>query len=306
MIQYGQLAPPTHVVAHISDTHLLAGDSRQYDVIDTVARAALALERVGRIDPPPQALVFTGDLTDLGEPAAYRRLRSLVEPLAERIGAQVIWSMGNHDERTAYSRELFGEESEAPQDRVYDVAGLRIVSLDTSVPGWHHGEVTNEQLAWLRDVLATPAEHGTLLALHHPPIPAPMLPVAEVIELRDTDRLAAVVEGSDVRAILGGHYHFTSHSTFAGIPVSVAAATCYLSDPARLDRFVSAVDGHTSVNAVHVYADRVVHTIVPVPEAPEVSGFAMEVAPLVEALSAEERLDMISRKDSEFNQGTLV
>jgi hypothetical protein len=59
--------------------------------------------------------------------------------------------MGNHDARTAYARELFGEESEAPQDRVYDVAGLRIISLDTSVPGWHHGEVSDEQLARLRD-----------------------------------------------------------------------------------------------------------------------------------------------------------
>jgi 3',5'-cyclic-AMP phosphodiesterase len=300
--QYGQLAPPTHVLAHLSDTHLLAGGARQYDVIDTVARFEAALDRISRIDPPPQALVFTGDLVDVGDPAAYRLLRELVEPLAERIGAQVVWCMGNHDARTAYSSGLFGEESEAPQDRVYDVAGLRIISLDTSVPGWHHGEVTDEQLAWLRDVLATRAEHGTVLALHHPPIPSPMCPVAEVIELLDTDRLAAVLEGSDVRAILGGHYHFSSHATFAGIPVSVASATCYLSDPAPLDRFISAVDGNTSVNTVHVYADRVVHTIVPVPDAPEVRGFGTDVVPLVEALSPEERRDMFSRKDSDFNR----
>lgn len=306
MTQYGQLPPPTHVVAHISDTHLLAGDARQYGAIDTVARFGQALERVSRIDPPPQALVLTGDLADLGEPAAYRRLRELVEPLAARTGAQIVWCMGNHDERTAYSRELFGQESDAPQDRVYDVAGLRIVSLDTSVPGWHHGALGDEQLSWLREELATPAEHGTLLALHHPPIPSPMCPVAEVIELVETDRLAEVLRGTDVRAILGGHYHFSSHSTFAGIPVSVASATCYLSDPAPPGRFISAVDGHTSVNAVHVYADRVVHTVVPVPAAPEVSGFGLDVAPLVEALSREERLEMFSRKDSEFNQGTVV
>jgi hypothetical protein len=162
--------------------------------------------------------------------------------------------------------------------------------------------VTDEQLARLRDELATPAEHGTVLALHHPPIPSPMCPVAEVIDLLDTDRLAAVLAGSDVRAILGGHYHFSSHATFAGIPVSVAAATCYLSDPAPLDRFISAVDGHTSVNAVHVYADRIVHTIVPVPDAPEVRGFGTDVVPLVEALSPEERRDMFSRKDSDFNR----
>ncbi|MDX6359004.1 MAG: 3,5-cyclic-AMP phosphodiesterase [Nocardioidaceae bacterium] len=305
MTQFGQLAPPSHVVAHVSDTHLLAGDAQQYDAIDTVSHFRSALERLTRIDPPPQAIVVTGDLADLGEPEAYRRLRELVEPFAEAVGAQVVWCMGNHDERAAFSRELFGEESDAPQDRVYDVRGLRIVSLDTSVPGWHHGEITDEQLAWLRDELATPAEHGTILALHHPPIPSPLVPAAEIIELLDTDRLADVVRGSDVRAILGGHYHFTSHSTFAGIPVSVAAATCYVVDTAPLDRLISAVDGHQAFNVVHVYDDRVVHSIVPVPDAPEVDGFGADMLPLLEALRPEERLDMVSRKDSPLNTGQL-
>jgi Icc protein len=305
VIQFGQLPPPSHVVAHVSDTHLLAGNALQYGAIDTVHHVRSALERLSRIDPPPQAVVITGDLADLGEPEAYRRLRDLVEPVAEGMGAQVVWCMGNHDERAAYSRELFGEESEAPQDRVYDVAGLRIISLDTSVPGWHHGEVTDEQLTWLAEVLATPAEHGTILALHHPPIPSPLVPAAEIIELLDTDRLAAVLRGSDVRAVLGGHYHFTSHSTFAGIPVSVAAATCYTTDTAPLGRLISAVDGHQAVNAVHVYGDRVVHTIVPVPAAPEVDGFGSDVAPLLEALGPEQRLDLVSRKDSPLNTGEL-
>jgi 3',5'-cyclic AMP phosphodiesterase CpdA len=304
--QYGQLPPPTHVVAHVSDTHLLAGEARQYGVIDTIDRFGAALERLARIDPPPQALVFTGDLADLGEPDAYRLLRELVDPLAEQLGAQVVWCMGNHDERAAYSRELFGKESDQPQDRVYDVAGLRIVSLDTSVPGWHHGELTDQQLAWLGDVLATPARHGTILALHHPPIPSPLVPAAEIIELLETERLAEVLRGSDVRAILGGHYHFTSHSTFAGIPVSVAAATCYTVDTAPLDRLISAVDGHQAFNVVHVYDDRVVHSVVPAPLAPEVDGFGTDVAPLLEAMSVEERRDMVSRKDSPLNTGELT
>jgi len=306
VIQFGQLPPPTHVVAHVSDTHLLAGEARQYGVIDTVERFGRALERLGRIDPQPQALVFTGDLADLGEPDAYRQLRAMVEPLAAGIGAQVVWCMGNHDERSAYSRELFGAESDQPQDRVYDVAGLRIVSLDTSVPGWHHGELGDAQLGWLRDVLATPAAHGTILALHHPPIPSPLVPAAEIIELRETARLADVVRGSDVRAILGGHYHFTSHSTFAGVPVSVAAATCYTVDTAPLDRLISAVDAHQAFNVVHVYDDRVVHSVVPTPSAVEVDGFGADVAPLIEAMSPEERLDLVSRKDSPLNTGELT
>lgn len=67
----GQYPDPTHVVAHLSDPHLLAG-SLQYDAVDTVARLEAALERLGRVPTPPQALVFTGDLADKGEPAAYR------------------------------------------------------------------------------------------------------------------------------------------------------------------------------------------------------------------------------------------
>ena len=138
--------------------------------------------------------------------------------------------------------------------------------------------------------------------MHHPPIPVPTLEPAAIIELLDQDRLAAVVEGSDVRQILGGHYHYTSHSTFAGIPVSVASASCYTTDPAPVDRLVSGVDGHQAFNTVHVYDDRIVHTVIPIPEAPEVSGQPEEVRAVLEALSPEERRETISRKDSDFNR----
>lgn len=303
-MQYGQYPDPGHVVAHLSDPHLLAG-ARQYGVIDTEAGLQLALARLARLDPVPQALVFTGDLADKAEPAAYARLREIVEPAAAAMGAQVVWVMGNHDERAAYARELFGDESDATQDRVHDVAGLRIVSLDTSVPAYHHGELTDAQLDWLADVLSTPAPHGTLLALHHPPVPIPMMRAAEIIELLDQDRLADVLRGTDVRCILGGHLHYSTYSTFAGIPVSVASATCYTSDPAPLERFVSGVDGHQAVTMVHVYADRVVHTVVPVAEAPEVSGFASDVRAQVEALTPEERRELLSRKDSPVYTGGI-
>jgi 3',5'-cyclic-AMP phosphodiesterase len=304
-VQLGQYPAPGHVVAHISDPHLLAGDARQYGVIDPEAGLRLALERLTRLEPAPQALVFTGDLADRAEPAAYDRLRELVEPAAEALSATVVWVMGNHDERAAYAKSLFGEGDESPQDRVHDVAGLRIVALDTTVPGYHHGDLTDEQLAWLTDVLATPAPHGTLLAMHHPPIPIPMMPAAEIIELADQERLADAITGTDVRGILGGHFHFSTYSTFAGVPVSVAAATCYTADPAPPERFVSAVDAHQSVTMMHLYADRVVHTLVPITEAPEVSGYPSDVRAQVEALSAEERRELLSRKGSPFYSGDL-
>ena len=302
-MQYGQYPAPGHTIAHLSDPHLLAGGVQQYGVIDTEASLTLALERLARLDLVPEALVFTGDLADRAEPAAYARLREIVEPAAASMGAQVVWVMGNHDERAAYSSGLFGGASDATQDRVHDVKGLRIVSLDTSVPGYHHGDLTDGQLAWLAEVLSAPAPHGTLLALHHPPLPIPLMPAAEIIELLDQQRLADVIQGTDVRAILAGHLHYSTYSTFAGIPVSVASATCYTSDPAPLARFVSGVNGHQAFTMVHVYDDRVVHTIVPVAEADEVTGFPADVRAQVEALSPEERREILSRKDSDFYSG---
>lgn len=301
MTQLGQYPDPTHVVAHLSDPHLLAAGQLQYGVVDPERGLVAALERLGRIDPAPQALVFTGDLADKAEPEAYARLRELVEPVAAsmgRTGAEVVWTMGNHDAREPYARGLFGPDADptVPQDRVHEVDGLRIVALDTSIPDYHHGELRPEQLAWLADLLATPAPHGTILAMHHPPIPVPMLPPAQIIELADQHLLAEVVRGTDVRAILGGHFHFTSHSLFAGVPVSVASATCYTSDLTPADRYLSGVDGHQSVNLLHVYDDRVVHTVVPTTDAPEVDGYPLSVAPQVLALSDHDRRELLSRK----------
>ena len=117
------------------------------------------------------------------------------------------------------------------------------------------------------------------------------------------DRLAAVVEGSDVRQVIGGHYHYSTYSTFAGVPVSVASASCYTTDVAPKDRLISGVDGHQAFTMMHVYDDRIVNTVVPLAEAPEVSGFGLDMLPVIDALSPEERLDQISRKDSDFNLG---
>ncbi len=301
MRQLGQYAAPRHAIAHLSDPHLIGGGRLHYGVIDNVAHLRAALERLAAVRPAPQALVFTGDLADQGEPEAYATLRSIVEPAAAAMGAVVVWTMGNHDERSPFARGLFDSDDDGFQDRVHDVDGLRIVALDTSVPGYHHGTLEPEQLAWLADVLATPAEHGTLLAMHHPPLPLPMLRAAELIELHDQQSLADVITGTDVRGILAGHLHLSTWSTFAGVPVSVASASCYTSDPAPVDRFVSGVDAGQAFTMVHTYDDRLVHTLVPLERGVEVSHVGSDIAEALESVPLEQAFELASSKTSQFN-----
>jgi Icc protein len=295
-VQFGQYPSAARTIVHVSDTHLLAGNpplGGRYDTRTNLARTLAAIERLAIV---PDAIVFTGDLTDLGEPEAYAALRAAVEPVAERIGTRVVWVAGNHDERAAMRVGLFGEEpGERPLTAVHDLGGLRLVVLDSTVPGWHHGDLDTAQLAWLADVLAEPAPLGTILALHHPPLPS-HVPLFDILELRDQGRLAEVVAGSDVRAILAGHLHYSTSGTFAGIPVSVAAATCYTMDLARPAVDVNGMDAGQSFHLVHVYDDTITHAVVPVVDADTADYFSADWVARMAALSPAERLEAFSRK----------
>lgn len=254
---------PDYVLLHVSDTHLIAGDGLLYGDVDADTLLGELWGQLKDSGVRPDAIVFTGDLADAGEPGAYRKLRSLVEPFAAELGAQLVWVMGNHDSRPALRRFLLDEApSMAPLDRVAMIDGLRIITLDTSVPGYHHGEISAHQLQWLAAELATPAPDGTIVALHHPPIPS-VLDLAVTVELRDQASLGRVLRGSDVRAIIGGHLHYSTTATFVGIPVSVASATCYTQDLMAATGGTRGRDGAQGCNVVHVYHDTIVHSVIP-------------------------------------------
>jgi 3',5'-cyclic AMP phosphodiesterase CpdA len=288
----GQYPTPDHFILHLSDTHFVGDGELLHERIDSDKNLAELFEGFARSDSRPEAIVFTGDLADTGRDDAYARLRALVEPAAEALGAQVIWVMGNHDERVAFRRGLLDQvaDDSEPVDRVFDINGLRIIALDSTVPGHHHGEISEEQLIWLADVLSTPAPDGTLIALHHPPVPSP-LGLLALVELKDQDRLAEVIRGTDVRGILGGHLHYSTHSTFAGVPVSVASATCYTQDLTVAYPGARGQDGAQSYNLVHVYGDRVLHSIVPIGQFPTVYEMTPEMLEGFMKMSAEERLE---------------
>ena len=89
------------------------------------------------------------------------------------------------------------------------------------MPGKVYGRISPAQLDWLRKVLSTPAEHGTVLAFHHPPISLALSVTQQVFGLLDPGELAAAIRGSDVRVILTGHYHLQLFGMLESLPVWV-------------------------------------------------------------------------------------
>jgi 3',5'-cyclic-AMP phosphodiesterase len=221
-------------ILHLSDTHLRHGDEPHRNGVDATASLRLMLDGLGR-QRDVGAVVVTGDLADDGSPAAYARLRELVGEFARRLAAPLFLTTGNHDERGAF-RAALGSGHLAPDgtDRaaavvgqadgeraaVSEVAGWRFVTLDSLVPGRVHGRLSRRQLDWLREVLAAPAGRGTVLALHHPPI-ALDHPMQRAFGLHAPGELAEVIAGTDVRAVLTGHFHLQLSGALAGVPVWV-------------------------------------------------------------------------------------
>ncbi len=254
---------PSHTFVHISDTHLPGERSPLYGSgADADANLSLMLTRLVASGLRPDALLLTGDLTDRGDAAAYERLRALVEPAAEALGCEVVWVAGNHDDRAAMRSQLSVPGSgDDPVAEVRWFGGMRVIVLDSTVPGAHWGEVSAEQLSWLAAELAVPAPEGSLLLTHHPPLPT-VLDLAVTVELRDQAALAEVLRGSDVRGILSGHVHHPSFGTFVGIPVAVASSSAYgqdLSQPVGATRGQDAAQGY---NLVQVYDGTIVHSVV--------------------------------------------
>jgi 3',5'-cyclic AMP phosphodiesterase CpdA len=290
-----QYPRPEQLIVHLSDTHFTAGREPMFGVVDPDAILAQALQQLAGAGLSPAAIVITGDIADTGAGDAYTRVRAAIEPVAAELGAELVWVMGNHDDRGRFRAGLLDTEpSDVPYDRVIDLDGLRLVVLDSTVPGYHYGQLSPEQLEWLRGVLATPSPRGTLLALHHPPIPSPQL-FDELIELRDQARLEEVVRGTDVRGILAGHLHYSTHSTFAGVPVSVASATCYTNDPLLSQSGLRAQAGGHAFDIVHVYGDRMLHTTIPIGEWPTVYEVTAAQAQHILSLPDDEQQELARR-----------
>jgi Icc protein len=228
-----------HHFLQLSDIHLRA-DNSPVRHADTLANLEAAIAQIEDSPIRPEAVILTGDLADRGEPAAYVTLKDRMDALAARLRAEVIYLPGNHDSRAAFRQHLLGLAGDEPIRQVHWFGDCRVVCLDTNIPGEDAGALTEADLAWLATELATAAGGGTVLALHHPPIPSPIEVMAE-IALADPHRLGDVVEGTDVCLIISGHNHHATTGMLGGVQVYVAPALAYRADALISERFVGRI-----------------------------------------------------------------
>ncbi|MFA9382105.1 MAG: metallophosphoesterase, partial [Acetanaerobacterium sp.] len=142
---------------HMSDLHFLEHYSKQgFEGFLEKSRHPRLNIRNGLRAEKAQGLDFvliTGDLTQEGGDADFCSLKALLD---EELGSIPVYVLpGNHDPRDAFCKAFFGSADTATSDRVYELRGLRIVTLDTG--RGITGTVNASQLDWLREILSVPA-----------------------------------------------------------------------------------------------------------------------------------------------------
>ena len=276
---------PVHTLVQITDLHIVGEDDALPGGVDTAAGLRRALQAVADAGVRPDALVLTGDLTEHGRPEQYRRLRAIIEPAAAELATPVVYAAGNHDARAALREHLLDRPSSGePYDHVVHVGELRIVVLDSTVPGHAHGALDPDQLAWLRAELADPAPAGTVLALHHPPLPS-AAPLAAAIPLLGRADLADAIAGSDVRLVLSGHTHVVSAGTLAGIPVWTGGPLATTLDALAPGAALRGL-GTPSVSRIDLFTDALLTTSVPVGATVMTDVPGEQMQPSIDALRA--------------------
>jgi len=215
------------LLAQLSDLHVKAHGSLCYGVVDTAGMLRACVRHLLALKQQADAVVITGDLTDCGRPEAYTVLRELLAPLAMPI--YVI--PGNHDKREAL-RTVFSDHAylrQSPDFIQYaiDAHPLRIVAIDTVIPGESGGELCNERIAWLARTLARAPATPTVVLMHHPPFKT-FIGHMDAFGLRSPEALASVINRHpQVEAILCGHVHRAIEVRFAGTIASTAPSPAH-------------------------------------------------------------------------------
>jgi 3',5'-cyclic-AMP phosphodiesterase len=210
------------LIAQISDFHIKARGKVAYRVVDTASCLAQAVATVAALDPAPDLVVCTGDLSDLGRPEEYEVVRELLSPLKQPV--YVI--PGNHDERDAM-RRAFAAEGYLPAAGFLHYAiehhPLRLVALDTVIPGEGGGRLCEERLDWLDSTLDEAPERPTLIIMHHPPF-ATGIAHMDRIGLDGAAAFAAVLaRHPQVERVLCGHLHRPIQARVGGRSIASTA-----------------------------------------------------------------------------------
>jgi 3',5'-cyclic AMP phosphodiesterase CpdA len=214
------------LLCQISDPHIVSEGTLAYGRVDTPRLLERCVRKILALPRKPDAVIATGDLTDNAKADEYGVLAEILAPL----NLPLYLAVGNHDDRqalrAAFPKHAYLVGDDGFVQYVVDDFPVRLVVLDTLVPGKPGGTLCERRLRWLDRRLAE-SDRPTIVAQHHPPF-ATGLSVMDRMGLDDPAAEAAVIARyPQVERIICGHHHRAIQARFAGTVASVCPSTAH-------------------------------------------------------------------------------
>lgn len=233
------------VIAQITDTHLFADPHEAMKGCVTAETLQAVLAQLKQVQPQPDVLLLTGDLSQDETPASYAYLRDRITPL----GIPAYWIPGNHDIPELMQQVLASELISTAKS--FQAAGWNCLLLNTAQPNRVEGKLSPETLDWLEQQLQQ-NQQPTLIALHHPPL-AIGAACMDAIKLHNAEDLFAVIDRHpQIKLVIFGHIHQEFAQERQGVHYLGTPSTCI--QLARQDEFVID-DRAPGFRLLHLHAD---------------------------------------------------
>lgn len=218
------------LIAQLSDAHIGTGSDFLGGRVDTEAALRRAVAHVATLQPSPDLVLFTGDLTERGSAAEYAVVADALTALAMPVYAVP----GNHDDPKV-ARHALARCMPVPPDApdgacCYHLrhGDLHLVALDTVVAGRPHGALEPAQLDWLEKTLGECLGEPVLIFMHHPPLPTGIEAMDACSLMTGADTLETLVRAhGTVHGLLCGHLHRSVQMQFGGVALHVAPSVAH-------------------------------------------------------------------------------
>jgi 3',5'-cyclic AMP phosphodiesterase CpdA len=208
------------IIAQLSDTHIIVGTP---DADRRLRDLALTIADINELDPAPDVIVHTGDITHHGRQDEYAAAAALLE----KAHAPVYVLAGNKDHRgnlreAFANRRYFAPETEFLQYAVEDYP-VRLIALDTLCSDSNKGDFCDARLAHLADVIARETRKPIAVFTHHPPFEVMVGP--DRLHFKSAEpmfRLRHALQHSGrVVGVFSGHVHRPAAGRVGTIPANV-------------------------------------------------------------------------------------
>ena len=209
----------TMIIAQISDTHIdLDGPNGAVRIRDLER----CVEDINRLDPLPDVVIHTGDMTHNANPAEYREAARILAALRAPLHV----APGNRDDRTAI-RHTFPEDNYLRPELPFvqysvDAYPVRLIAVDTLSGHNNKGDFCAARADSLQAALEADGGKPAVVFMHHPPFE--VRDSKYPLQFESWDPVALMAQALDgqrnVARLLCGHTHRDTGGEIAGLPVT--------------------------------------------------------------------------------------